>query len=126
MKIENVNSFDDFVNYLNSYKYVIINISAPWCKPCKEIKPNIEKFLSVIDKNDFIYLKIDHDLYASDYNFESLFNVSKIPYFCIMKDKLIQFSMVSGDFLEVSTNLHRVITLLESQEKYNFDIKNNF
>ncbi len=58
-------------------KYVIINISAPWCKPCKEIKPKLEKFLTVIDKNDFIYLKIDHELYSSDYNFESLFNVSK-------------------------------------------------
>jgi thiol-disulfide isomerase/thioredoxin len=126
MKIEIVNSFDDLVNYLNSYKYVIINISAPWCKPCKEIKPKLEKFISVIDKNDFIYLKIDHDLYASDMNFELLFNVSKIPYFCIMKDKLIQFSMVSGDFLEVSSNLHRVITLLEAQEKNDFTIKNDF
>jgi thiol-disulfide isomerase/thioredoxin len=126
MKIEIVNSFDDLVNYLNSYKYVIINISAPWCKPCKEIKPKLEKFISVIDKNDFIYLKIDHDLYASDMNFELLFNVSKIPYFCIMKDKLIQFSMVSGDFLDVSSNLHRVITLLEAQEKNDFTIKNDF
>ena len=126
MKIENVNSFDHFVNYLNTYKYVIINISAPWCKPCKEIKPKLEKFLTVIDKNDFIYLKIDHDLYASDYNFESLFNVSKIPYFCIMKNKLINFSIVSGDFLEVSSNLYRVITLLEAQEKNDFNIENDF
>lgn len=126
MKIENINSFDELVKYLNFYKYVIINISAPWCKPCKEIKPKIEKFLTVIDKNDFIYLKIDHDLYSSDTNFESLFNVSKIPYFCIMKNKIIQFSMVSGDFLEVSSNLHRIIVLLEAQEKNNFTIKDDF
>ena len=71
-------------------------------------------------------MKIDHDLYSSDYNFELLFNVSKIPYFCIIKDKLIHFSMVSGDFLEVSSNLHRVITLLEAQEKNDFTIKNDF
>jgi thiol-disulfide isomerase/thioredoxin len=126
MKIENVNSFDDLVNYLNSYKYVIINISAPWCKPCKEIKPKLEKFITVIDKNNFIYLKIDHDLYSSDSNFESLFNVSKIPYFCIMKDKLIHFSMVSGDFLEVSSNLHKHIYMLEAQEKNDFTMKNDF
>ena len=126
MKIEIVNSFDDLINYLNSYKYVIINISAPWCKPCREIKPKLEKFITVIDKNNFIYLKIDHDLYSSDINFESLFNVSKIPYFCIMKDKIIQFSMVSGDFLDVSANLHRIITLLEAQEKNDFTIKNDF
>ena len=43
-----------------------------------------------------------------------------------MKDKLIQFSMVSGDFLEVSSNLHRVITLLEAQEKNDFTMKNDF
>jgi thiol-disulfide isomerase/thioredoxin len=126
MKIEIVNSFVELVKYLDFYKYVIINISAPWCKPCKEIKPKLEKFISVIDKNDFIYLKIDYDLYASDMNFESLFNVSKIPYFCIMKNKLIQFSMVSGDFLEVSSNLHRIITLLEAKEKNDFNIENDF
>ncbi len=125
MKIENVSSFENLVKYLDSYKYVIINISAPWCKPCKEIKPKIEKFISVIDKNGFIYLKIEHDLYASDERFESLFNVSKIPYFCIIKDKIIQFSMVSGDFIDVSANLHRVITLLEAQEKQNFTIKDD-
>jgi thiol-disulfide isomerase/thioredoxin len=126
MKIENINSFDELVKYLEFYKYVIINISAPWCKPCKEIKPKIEKFLSVIHKNNFIYLKIDHDLYSSDPNFESLFNVSKIPYFCIIKDKIIQFSMVSGDFLDVSANLHRIITLLEAQEKTKFEMKDDF
>jgi thiol-disulfide isomerase/thioredoxin len=126
MKIENINSFDELVKYLEIYKYVIINISAPWCKPCKEIKPNIEKFISVIDKNDFIYLKIDHDLYSSDENFDSLFNVSKIPYFCIMKDKLINFSIVSGDFIEVSSNLHKYIYMLESQEKNDFTIKDDF
>lgn len=125
MKIENVSSFENLVKYLDSYKYVIINISAPWCKPCKEIKPKIEKFISVIDKNGFIYLKIEHDLYASDERFESLFNVSKIPYFGIIKDKIIQFSMVSGDFIDVSANLHRVITLLEAQEKENFTIKDD-
>jgi thiol-disulfide isomerase/thioredoxin len=125
MKIENVSSFENLVKYLDSYKYVIINISAPWCKPCKEIKPKIEKFISVIDKNGFIYLKIEHDLYASDERFESLFNVSKIPYFGIIKDKIIQFSMVSGDFIDVSANLHRVITLLEAQEKQNFTIKDD-
>jgi hypothetical protein len=43
-----------------------------------------------------------------------------------MKNKLIQFSMVSGDFLEVSSNLHRVITLLEAQEKNDFNIENDF
>ncbi len=125
MKIENVSSFENLVKYLDSYKYVIINISAPWCKPCKEIKPKIEKFISVIDKNGFIYLKIEHDLYASDERFELLFNVSKIPYFGIIKDKIIQFSMVSGDFIDVSANLHRVITLLEAQEKQNFTIKDD-
>jgi thiol-disulfide isomerase/thioredoxin len=125
MKIESINSFDSLVKYLDLYKYVIINISAPWCKPCREIKPKLEKFLTVIDKSDFIYLKIDHDLYSSDQNFELLFNVSKIPYFCIMKDRIIQFSMVSGDFIDVSANLHRVITLLEAQEKDNFTIKDD-
>lgn len=125
MKIEIVNSFDELIKYLNSYKYVIINISAPWCKPCKEIKPKIEKFVSVIDKSDYIYLKIDHDLYSMDDRFDSLFNVSKIPYFCIMKDKIIHYSIVSGDFLEVSSNLHKISVFLESQDKNNFTIKND-
>ena len=125
MKIEEINTFEEFVKYQNNYKYIIVNISAPWCKPCKEIKPKIEKFFSVIDKNEYIYLKIDHDVYISNENFESLFNVSKIPYFCIMKDKKVQYSIVSGDLFEVSSNLYKYISL-NNNEINNFNINDDF
>ena len=93
MKIETINNYEELEEYMKNYKFLIINISAPWCKPCKEIKPSIEKFVSVIHKKDFIYLKIDYDIYISCENFEFLFKVNKIPYFCIMEDKKIKFSI---------------------------------
>jgi thiol-disulfide isomerase/thioredoxin len=126
MKIENINNYDEFEEYMKNYKFLIINISAPWCKPCKEIKPSIEKFVSVIHKKDFIYLKLDYDTYISYENFELLFKVNKIPYFCIIENKKIIFSIVSGDFLEVSTNLHKHITSCENRLLYEEKLTNNF
>ena len=55
MLIQNIISFDQFKQYMQNYKYVIVNIGASWCKPCNLIKPHIEKFISVMDEIEYIY-----------------------------------------------------------------------
>lgn len=105
MLIKNIITYDDFINNLKNYSLVIVNISASWCKPCMLLKPNIEKFVSVIDKENVIYLKIDYSVYEFDSRFENLFNVGKIPYFASIKDGKIEDSFVSGDFNFVSKRL---------------------
>ena len=127
MKLETVHSFNDLVNYLDKYRYAIVNISATWCKPCKEIKPNIEKFVSVIDNEKYVYLKIDYSVYESDDNFDKIFATSGIPYFGIMKDNLLVHSLTSGDFIRVSTMIHQYIQHEETTStNKNLDLSNDF
>ena len=98
-------SYEDFKNYLLKYKYIIINISAVWCKPCMLLKPKIEKFVSVIDNSDYIYLKLDNAIYDEESEFNTFFNFKKIPYFACIKDSKIIDSFVSGDFPFVSKKI---------------------
>ena len=106
MLIQNILSYDDFSNYLETYKCVVINISAEWCKPCAIIKPQIEKFVSVIENPDIIYLKLDNSFYDEDSRFDEFFNLKKIPYFGLIYQKKIVDSFVSGDFTFVSKKIH--------------------
>ena len=109
MLIQNIKSYDDFTNYMNTYKYIIVNISASWCQPCISIKPHIEKFVSVIvdenDENKFIYLKIDNSVYEKYVEFEKFFKINKIPYFGFIKNNKIVDAFVSGDFKFVSKKI---------------------
>lgn len=124
MLIQNVLSYEDFTNYFEKYKYIIVNISATWCKPCMQIKPDMEKFISVINESDCIYLKIDNDIYDQEQEFNSFFNIKKIPYFAFIKDGKLVESVVSADFPGVSKKLHELLTI--SKKKDNDDLSANF
>ena len=123
MLIQNITSYEDFTNYLLNYKYIFINISATWCKPCMAIKPSIEKFISVIDDSEYIYLKIDNAIYDEEYEFDLFFKLKKIPYFGIIKDGILIESFVSGDFDFVSKKFFQYICYEKNEEK---KLYNNF
>jgi len=110
MLIQNVSSYEDFQNYISKYKFIIVNISASWCKPCVAIKPNLEKFISVIEEPDFIYLKIDNSIYDMEPEFERFFSLKHIPYFAFIRNGTIVNAFVSGDFQVVSKRLFDNIT----------------
>lgn len=110
MLIQNILSYIDFINYLNQYRYVIVNISATWCKPCKIIKNPLEKFISVIDNPEFIYLKLDSSIYEEYKEFDLYFGIKQIPYFSFIKEGKIIDSFISGDFGFVSKRLFRLMS----------------
>lgn len=120
MLIQNVISYEDFSNYMKNYKYIIVNISASWCKPCVAIKPKIEKFVSVIDESDYIYLKIDNSIYEEDSDFDNFFALKKIPYFAFIKDNLMIDSFVNGDFDFVSQKIMLFIKNERELERKNY------
>jgi len=120
MLIQNVISYEDFSNYMKNYKYVIVNISASWCKPCVAIKPKIEKFVSVIEESDYIYLKIDNSVYEEDSDFDNYFALKKIPYFAFIKDNLMVDSFVNGDFDFVSQKIMLFIKTERELEKKSY------
>ena len=109
MLIQNVLSYEDFTNYLKTYKSIIVNVSAPWCGPCMSIKPHIEKFVSVVDNHDTIYLKIDNSIYDMESEFDLFFKVKKIPYFCHISDGKIVESYVSPDYIHVSKRMFNFV-----------------
>lgn len=117
MLIQNIVSYTEFQYYLEKYKYVIVNISAPWCKPCNLIKPNIEKFVSVINDIEIIYLKIDNFIYDEDSLFDNFFHMKKIPYFAFIRNKEILENIVSGDFENVSKKIFNFTVLIKEEEK---------
>ncbi len=111
MLIQSIETYEELQEYFKTYKYIIINISANWCKPCILLKPLIEKFISVIDTDnkDYIYLKLDEGDYTENPDFENLFHMTKIPYFGILKDGTLEDAFVSGDFQYVSTKIFEYI-----------------
>jgi len=121
MLIQNIISFEQFKEYINNYKYIIVNIGATWCKPCISIKPQIEKFISVIDEIDYIYLKIDNLIFDEDIEFEIFFHLDKIPYFAFIKNGTIIDHFVSGDFNTVSKRLFDKITYEREQDKKQYN-----
>ena len=123
MLIQNIISYDQFDDFMKNYKYIIVNIGATWCKPCNIIKPHIEKFFSVIDEIDYIYLKIDNSIFDEDQTnrFEHFFKLGKIPYFAFIKDGVIIDNFISGDFNIVSKRLFDKITKEREEEKKKYN-----
>ena len=119
MLIQNVMSYDDFLNYVNNYKFIIINISAKWCKPCVALKPQIEKFVNVIDEPDFIYLKLDNSIYDEEVEFHKYFILKSIPYFSFIKERNIIDSFTNSDFNFVSKRIFNFIS--STRNKINND-----
>jgi len=130
MLIQNIFSYCDFQNYIQNYKYIIVNISATWCKPCISLKPSLEKFISVLDDHSYIYLKLDNSIFDEEKEFSDYFDLSKIPYFAFIKDGIIIDSFVSSDFNVVSKRLFENISVQKDEEKKiiddNFNCDNNF
>lgn len=119
MLIKSIFSYDDFNNYLEKYKYIIVNIGAKWCKPCELIKPQIEKFVNVINEDNVIYLKLDNSIYEDNIKFHRFFNLKKIPYFILIKENNILESFVSGDFNFVSKKIFEYVTNIKNEENIN-------
>ncbi len=109
MIIYNIKRYEELVEYMNKYTYLIINISAIWCKPCLKIKPLIENYIKVIDENEYCYIKIDYFTYELDNRFDKMFNMTKIPYFCIIKNKNIVNKIITSDFMQISKYIYDYI-----------------
>lgn len=115
MLIKNITSYDDYINYENQYKHIILYITSDSCHPCKIIKPQVNNFVSVINKDDIIYLILKNTIYEKDFeDFDKIFRVSMLPSFTFIRNKYIIDSFVSGDFLFVSMKIYNFIKLIEN------------
>jgi thiol-disulfide isomerase/thioredoxin len=125
MKIFDIENYTDFENFFNNNinEFIIINISASWCKPCNEIKKNLLNFINNINNNNSIFLRIEYDLIENDENFMKFFEINKIPYFYIYKNKskINEFQNSNIEFIKNEINSE-----LLKNDNIPFNLTNDF
>jgi len=125
--IENFHHFKE--NYENNDNdFVIINISASWCKPCNNIKEELHNFIENFEEkhnssSNNVFLKIDYDMIEDDDDFTEYFSINKIPYFYIYKNKKQVKEFQTGN-IEIIKN--EIISHVINNEENNFNLSNDF
>ena len=110
IKIITIEKFDEFKEFFDNetLDYIIINISASWCKPCNEIKEELNEFINNVEINsnlNAVFLRIDYDLLEEDQNFQKYFQPNKIPYFYIYKNKTLITEFQSANMETIKNNV---------------------
>ena len=125
MKIIHIENYNQFLNFFNNntIDYIIINISASWCKPCNEIKEELNEFIDNLIIENTIFLKIDYDLLEEEQDFYKYLQPNKIPYFYILKDKSIQTHFQTSNMEIIKKN---ITTEIIDNNNNNFDLSNDF
>lgn len=103
-----IESYGELERYLN--QKMLIVVSTTWCKPCKEVKIEWNRFLQNHQIQDAILIHMDFDKIQEDEELISLLGVKKIPTFLLLKDGDLQQSVTSSQwnvFLEfIQENFH--------------------
>ena len=125
MKNINIENFDEFKENFNNNEndFVIINIGASWCKPCNNIKKDLNNYINNFNCNNGIFLKIDHDLIEDDDQFSNYFTINKIPYFIIYKYKSKIKEFQTGD-IEIIKN--EISSCISKNEENNLNLSLDF
>jgi|SaaInlStandDraft_7_1057024.scaffolds.fasta_scaffold01313_12 hypothetical protein len=125
MKIFDIENYTEFEKIFNNYTndFIIINISAIWCKPCNEMKEKLLNFINSINNNESLFLRIEYDLIENDENFMKFFEFSKIPYFYIYKNKskINEFQNSNIEFIKNEINAE-----LLKNDDIQFKLTNDF
>jgi thioredoxin-like negative regulator of GroEL len=61
----------------------ILYFSAPWCGPCRAMKPAIDKFEETLDTSKAKLKRVNVD---EDADLVSLYNIHAVPTFIFVKD----------------------------------------
>ncbi len=77
---------DELDIFMNEHSFIIIQVSAAWCKPCKSLSPHLEEYIQKLKcDNSFIFLKCDYDIISEFQSFLDTYQVEKIPYFIFLE-----------------------------------------
>lgn len=81
MIIKEVENYDDFYKTINEYSVSIILVLADWCKPCQELKPIIEDYISKLECKNLVYIRLNYDIFKNDDRFVSRMKIEGLPSF---------------------------------------------
>ena len=125
MKFLVIKNFEEFENIFNDNNndFILINISASWCKPCNNIKEELNEYISNLSIENSVFLKIDYDLIDGNEDFSNYFEISKIPYFFMYKDKSKIGEFQTANIDNIRNNINSII---ENNIHNDFDLSNDF
>ena len=120
MKIINIDSLENFKNILENNCNVIVNVSASWCKPCQNIKNDLEIFITNYN-SESIFVKLDYDIYDDDDNFTDYITIKKVPTFVLFENSINTKEIISSDLNIIKNFINNNIS-----ENNTFIIDDNF
>lgn len=123
MKIFEADTLEKYISILNKYDFIILHVSASWCKPCNAIKDELYHFIENYDKEEkeYVFLKLDFDIIDEDSSFEDYLLIKKIPYFACIKYKKIEDDYQSSNIEGIKKFIH-----LNIKQTENFNYQEDF
>lgn len=91
-----IESYSEFERYI--HQKMLIIVSTKWCKPCKEVKVELNRFLETHLIKDAIIIQMDFDKIQEDEELMSILGVKKIPTFLLIKEGDLQQSVTSSQW----------------------------
>jgi thioredoxin 1 len=99
MGVSTINDTQTFVNFVNTFHQVIVNVSATaWCAPCRQIAPFFTSLSNEDELASISFVKVDVDE-AQD--LVDKLDVASVPVFILFKDgkEVQRFSGADRDAL---------------------------
>jgi len=91
----------------NKDKTTIFKFGAPWCGPCKKVKPAYEKYKE--DNKDNLYFEIDVDDDDTFMDLMSEWGLKKIPHFIVFKNGIKQGSFQTSNDEDMKSSFNSII-----------------
>lgn len=98
-------NYDELVSYsqTNSDKLIVMDFKAPWCGPCKAIKPFFDYLQENYPNVDFLEIDIeDEDTMSITENFE----IAKVPTFIYFKNGSVCHSIIGTNKENIETAIN--------------------
>jgi len=100
-KVYHIKTENEYNYYLNSKHLVVVDYSAPWCEPCKEIEPIVEQLAK--SNTDVIFLHINvEELQIPDSS-----DVKYLPTFKFYKNKIFIKEIHGADETQLGEEIYK-------------------